>query len=269
MMNYKARIAAALLCAAMAVAACGCGSGTQEQGEQTSAAQTTVSAEPVQTDTAPATVPTEPAVTSADITSAQESEITAAGTDMTGADEEVSIEELDLSAPRCLELLNSDHVHAKLIEAVSYDNEETSSIEREYYVDGENAVYINGSQKIIMDADTVTVADLDNMTYYRYERQGGEGSANFGYGIDNYSFYFTETSSDGTRTEVYNVSAHGGTLVSTWTFFPSGTITVSDVSPEFGSYYWYSFELIETDVSGMDMGLPDGMTEVEYDDSGM
>ena len=221
-MNYKARIAAALLCAAMAVAACGCGSGTQEQGEQTSAAQTTVSAEPVQTDTAPVTVPTEPAVTSADITSAQESEITAAGTDMTGADEEVSIEELDLSAPRCLELLNSDHVHAKLIEAVSYDNEETSSIEREYYVDGENAVYINGSQKIIMDADTVTVADLDNMTYYRYERQSGEGSANFGYGIDNYSFYFTETSSDGTWTEVYNVSAHGGTLVSTWTFLPSG-----------------------------------------------
>ena len=120
-----------------------------------------------------------------------------------------------------------------------------------------------------MDADTVTVADLDNMTYYRYERQSGEGSANFGYGIDNYSFYFTATSSDGTWTEVYNVSAHGGTLVSTWTFFPSGTITVSDVSPEFGSYYWYSFELIETDVSGMDMGLPDGMTEVEYDDSGM
>ena len=43
-------------------------------------------------------------------------------------------------------------------------------------------------------------------------------------------------------------------------------ITVSDVSPEFGSYYWYSFDIIGDDISQMDMSVPDGLTEVEPDE---
>ncbi len=263
----KITYAAAILTAIAML--CSCGNSVADEpaasggtpDNTVSRSETSAIAESLPVSTA-ATVATEaPVTTDADETAASQTD----GQD--GQDDEnVSIEELGLRAPELLNLLNSNKVHAKLIEAVSYDNETTSSVQREYYVDGDNAVYINDSQKIIMSGDTVTVVDLDALTYYSYARSPGEGTANFGYGLDNYSFYSTDTSDDGTVTEVYTVSAHGGSLVSTWTFFPGGNITVSDVSPEFGSYYWYSFEIIESDTSEMDMSIPDGLTEVEPDD---
>ena len=253
-------LVAALACALLS--SCGKDLSDTQDPNPHGSEQTAVTEGTVSQPTGETTLSTE--VTTAPQTAAEE----ASGVSETqpAVTEEVSIEDLGLRAVECLELLNSDRVHARLIEAVSYDNESTSSITREYFIDGDNAVYINDNQKVIIQGTEAMVIDLDELSFYTYEVDPTENADNFGYGIDNYSFYSTNTSADGTVTEVYNVYAHGGTLVSTWTFLPSGTITVSDVSPEFGSYYWYSFDIIEDDISQMDMSVPDGLTEVEPDE---
>lgn len=163
-----------------------------------------------------------------------------------------------------LRLLNSDKVHAKLIEAVSYDNEQAVSIKRELFISGSECVFINDSQKTIISDGQATVIDLDNKTYYTIPYD--DESENFGYGIDNYTFVSSSNEDDGSVIEVYDVTAHGSEIKSTWTFFPNGTITVADVSKEFGSYYWYSFDVIEDDISKMDMNMPDGLELVEPED---
>lgn len=179
------------------------------------------------------------------------------------AEDDIEISEFPLKAMEYLELLNSDKVHAKLIEAVSYDNENIQGTEREYFVDGENKVYINGSQKIIMTEGLATVVDLDELTYYTYEPDEDEESAEFGYGAENYELVSSGTDEDGIITEVYSVSAHGSVLTSTWIFYPGGKFTVADVSPEAGSYYWYEFSVLETDTEKMDMSVPEYLTEIE------
>lgn len=180
--------------------------------------------------------------------------------------ENAELSDFDMRAIDCLKILNSSKVHAKLIEAVSYDNEQVSSSEREYFINGRNAVYINDDMKIVMTDKEVTVIDNDAMTYYTYEREPGEDEDNFGYALDKYEFVSSDIEADGTLIETYSISVLGGSLVSTWTFFPDGRITVSDVSKEFGSYYWYKFDLIEIDVSAMDMSIPEGYSLTEPED---
>lgn len=183
-----------------------------------------------------------------------------AGDDNVTASEDVG------RAAEYLRLLNSSRVHAVLLEASSHDNENATSIEREYFVDGDNAVFINGDTKIIMGSDEVTVIDMAEMTYYSYPRDGEDTGANFGYSISDYTLISQNEDEDGTFTEVYEVSSRGDTIKSTWTYYPGGKLTVADVSSEFGYYNWYSFSLIESDVSGMDMSIPEGVIETEPED---
>lgn len=181
-------------------------------------------------------------------------------------DENVTASEEEGRAAEYLKLLNSSRVHAVLLEASSHDNENATSIEREYFVDGDNAVFINGDTKIIMASDEVTVIDMAEMTYYSYPRDGEDTGANFGYSISDYTLVSQDEDEDGSLTEVYEVSSRGDTIKSTWTYFPDGKVTVADVSSEFGYYNWYSFSLIESDVSGMDMSIPEGVIETEPED---
>ncbi len=171
----------------------------------------------------------------------------------------------DCKAMEYLKLLNSNKVHAVLLEASSHDNENASSIEREYFVDGNKAVFINGGTKIIMDDAEVTVIDMDEMTYYTYPREDEDTGANFGYDISDYTLVSRDEDDDGTVTEVFEISDRGGSIKSTWTFFPGGNVTVADVTNA-GTYYWYSFSLIESDVSKMDMSIPEGVVETEPED---
>ncbi len=46
----------------------------------------------------------------------------------------------------------------------------------------------------------------------------------------------------------------------------TGKVVVADLSVEAGSYNRYSFDVIETNISEMDMSIPEGLTEVEPDD---
>lgn len=188
--------------------------------------------------------------------------------DVTDEDDNITVSEdndlSDCKAMEYLKLLNSSKVHAALLEASSHDNENASSIEREYFVDGNKAVFINGGTKIIMDDTEVTVIDMDEMTYYTYPREDEDTGANFGYDISDYTLV-SRDEDDGTITEVFEISDRGGSIKSTWTFFPSGSVTVADVT-EAGTYYWYSFSLIESDVSKMDMSVPEGVVETEPED---
>ncbi len=188
---------------------------------------------------------------------------------VTDEDDNITVsEEKDLSdckAMEYLKLLNSSKVHAVLLEASSHDNENASSIEREYFVDGNKAVFINGDTKIIMDDAEVTVIDMDEMTYYTYPREDEDTGANFGYDISDYSLVSRDEEDDGTIIEVFEISDRGGSIKSTWTFFPSGNVTVADVTKA-GAFYWYSFSLIDSDVSKMDMSVPEGVIETEPED---
>lgn len=168
----------------------------------------------------------------------------------------------DTVAMDYLTLLNSTSVHAKLTEAVSYDGETVVLYEREYYISGVNKVYINNSQKIVMTSDTVTVIDLDAYTYYSYARTSTASEIEFGYSKENYTLVSTSENDDG-LVEKYTVVSHGSTLTSTWTFYTDGTFTVVDKNPDSGSFTRYSFEIVESDTSGMDMTIPDGLTETD------
>lgn len=189
--------------------------------------------------------------------------------DVTDEDDNITVSEdndlSDCKAMEYLKLLNSSRVHAILLEASSHDNENASSVEREYFVDGNNAVFINDGTKIIMDDTEVTVIDLDEMTYYSYPREDEDTGANFGYDISDYTLVSQDEDDDGTLTEVFEISTSGGKIKSTWTFFPGGNLTVADVTTA-GTYYWYSFSLIESDVSDMDMSIPEGVIETEPED---
>ncbi|MCD7888568.1 MAG: hypothetical protein LUG23_01350 [Oscillospiraceae bacterium] len=191
----------------------------------------------------------------------------------TTADEEDSVdlveEEVtyipDTIAMDYLTLLNSTQVHAKLTEAVSYDGETVVMYEREYYINGVDKVYINNSQKIVMTADTVTVIDLDAYTYYSYARTSMASEIEFGYSKEYYTLVSMSEESEESDCviEVYNVVSHGSTITSTWTFYTDGTFDVVDENPDSGSFTKYYFDVAESDVSGMDMSIPEGLTETE------
>ena len=201
------------------------------------------------------------------VTTTSSSSTSVATTTTSNSEDSVDIEEgvtyiPDTEAMDYLTLLNSTSVHAKLTEAVSYDGETVVLYEREYYISGVNKVYINNSQKIVMTADTVTVIDLDAYTYYSYSRTSTASEIEFGYSKENYTLVSTSEEDD-CLIEEYTVISHGSTLTSTWTFYTDGTFTVVDKNPDSGSFTRYSFEIAESDTSGMDMTIPDGLTETE------
>lgn len=173
-------------------------------------------------------------------------------------------QESEYRAFEYLDLLNSDCVHASMTEAISFDSENVVGQEKEYFINGKNKVYVNDYKRVVMDDREAVVMNFDDMTYYKYEVEPIEGEHyEFGYGVQNYTPESCDISSDGTVTEKYTVSTRGETIVSTWTFFTDGTITVSDLNPESGSYHWYNFHVIETDTSGMDMSIPEYLSPAE------
>lgn len=165
-----------------------------------------------------------------------------------------------------LYLLNSDKVHAKFMEVISYDGEYVIGTDREFFVNGTNTVYINGSEKIIIDEDTVWVCDTDSMTYYSYENDHSEDSYDrFGYGILNYG-NVSVSEEDGIVTEIFEIRDGESVITSTWTFYDDGSFTVYDSASDSDGYYYYTFEFADEDVSDMDLNIPDGCEEVDADE---
>ena len=147
----------------------------------------------------------------------------------------------------CLYLLNSDKVHAKFIEAVTYDGEYVSGAEREIFVLGDKFAYItDDSLKIFRrDDGEVTLVDYANGVMCKYEDgEYIEEGDRFGYGIENYE-NISVTEEHGVITEVFEIETFGGTITSTWTFCKDNTILVTDVIDDSGAYYVYDFEVLE------------------------
>ncbi len=272
------RTLALLMAFCMLITMCSCGNSAEENtdGEATtsyngvpdnvvtssteSEAESVTSVEYTEADTTSETEATEETPEVTTTADASSSEITTTE-DAVDIEEEVTYIP-DTIAMDYLTLLNSTSVHAKLTEAVSYDGETVVMYEREYYINGVNKVYINNSQKIVMTADTVTVIDLDAYTYYSYARTSTASEIEFGYSKEYYTLVSTSEESD-CVIEVYSVVSHGSTITSTWTFYTDGTFTVVDENPDSGSFTRYYFEIADSDVSGMDMTIPDGLTETE------
>ncbi len=147
-----------------------------------------------------------------------------------------------------LYLLNSDRVHAKFMEAVTYDGEYILGTERELFVLGDRFAYItDDSLKIFNDPDNgeVTLVDYANGVMCKYEEgEYIEEGDRFGYGIENY-VNISVTEEDGVVTEVFEIETFGGTITSTWTFCKDNTIVVTDVIDDSGAYYVYDFEVLE------------------------
>lgn len=176
-------------------------------------------------------------------------------------EEEILDETPDTEATVILRRLNSNSVHAKFTEMVSYDGEYIVASEREIFINDGYSVFLTDSTKIIIDGDTVTVIDFDDMTYYIYPYNEEEFSNNFGYDPDEYILVSSEES-DGTLTETYSISQYGNDIVSTWVFSRDGSFTVKDVNAEAGSFSYYTFEELDSDCSKMDISVPDGLTQI-------
>lgn len=175
--------------------------------------------------------------------------------------EEIIDDEINSKALETLGLLNSDKVHAKFVEMISYDGEYIAASDREFFVSDGYAVFLSDSSKIIIDGTSVTVIDLDEMTYYTYPYNEKEFSNNFGYDIGSYQL--TDSAEEGgTLTETFKIEQYGNEIVSTWVFSPSGDFTVKDVNADAGSFSYYSFEILNDDCSGMDITIPDGLTQI-------
>ncbi len=145
-----------------------------------------------------------------------------------------------------LYLLNSDRVHAKFMEAVSYDGEYISGTEREIYILGDEFVYItDGTHKMFTQDGDVHVEDFENEVKCIYEGGFKEEGDRFGYGILNYKNIYVSEEEDATI-EVFEIDTYGGKINSTWTFYNDGTFTVADLIDDSGAYYFYSFEVVES-----------------------
>lgn len=176
-------------------------------------------------------------------------------------DEEILDEIPDTEATTILRRLNSNSVHAKFTEMVSYDGEYIAASEREIFISDGYSVFLTDSTKIIINGDIVTYIDFDDMTYYVYPHNSEEFSNNFGYDPDEYVLVSSEES-NGTVTEVYSISQYGNEIVSTWVFSQDGSFTVKDVNAEAGSFSYYTFEALDNDFSGMDITVPEGLTQI-------
>ncbi len=145
-----------------------------------------------------------------------------------------------------LYLLNSDRVHAKFMEAISYDGEYISGSEREIYILGDDFVYItDGTHKMFTQDGDVHVEDFENEVKCIYEGVFEEEGDRFGYGILNYKNIYVSEEEDATI-EAFAIDTYGGRINSTWTFYNDGTFTVADLIDDSGAYYFYSFEVVES-----------------------
>lgn len=159
----------------------------------------------------------------------------------------------EFKAYECIYLLNSNEVHAKFIEAISYDGEYVSGSEREIYVKGDEFVYItDGTHIIATHYEDVHVIDYDNGVYCIYEGGFEEEGDRFGYGLENY-VNVSSSEENGVITEVFEIETMGGTITSTWTFDSDGTFTVVDMIDDSGAYYYYTFEILEDSFLTVDM----------------
>ena len=259
---------------AMTLSLCGCGNkselvATEPTTEQETAANvpdnvvapiggavTTVSAE---SEAPPESIGTE-AQTSEAETEAQPDE-----TEEPDDEPETEIIEAETEAYRYLDLLNSRKVHASFTQIYSYDGEELMSLEIEYFVNGDERIYVNDGNRTLIRGGEVTYIDIAAGEYYTYPDEGEYG-INFGFERDQYKLISTEESDDG-YTEVYSIGT--GIVTSTWFFGNDGAVRVSDRNLEVGSFEYYTFSAIESDVSGMDFTIPDGFTEVDASEYGM
>ncbi len=275
------RTVAFLMAFCMLITMCSCGNSSTEENSQSEAttsyngvpdnvvtgttgseAEAVTSVDYTEADTTSETAASEetPAVTTTGTGSSGEATTTDDEDTVDLGDEEEVTYIPDTIAMDYLTLLNSTQVHAKLTEATSYDGETVVMYEREYYISGVNKVYVNNSQKIVITADTVTVIDLSAYTYYSYARTSTASEIEFGYSKEYYTLVSTSEESD-CVIEEYTVVSHGSTISSTWTFYTDGTFTVVDENLDSGSFTKYYFDVAESDVSGMDMTIPDGLTE--------
>lgn len=168
-----------------------------------------------------------------------------------------------LRAMEYLRLFNSNKVHIKFIEVTSYDGENIFSVGREAFIDGNDMIFINDSVKTLYRNGIVTDIYYDDGAYCSYAIDGGFGPL-FGYPSDYYTHLSTEQT-DGGYSEIYSISGRG--LTSTWTFDNNGKLLrVADRSLDEGYFMLYTFETIDSDISGMDFTIPDGFIETEPDD---
>lgn len=168
---------------------------------------------------------------------------------------------LDTRAMKCLDIMNSDRVHLKFLQFTSFDGENISTVDREFYINGDDKIYVNDNVKTILHGSTATVVDYDEKVFYSYEVEGDIG-LNFGYDRNLYELVST-SEENGVYTEVYTVTGTG--ITSTWEFSEDGSIRVSDCREDTDIYDLFSIELIEDSVPEMDFTVPADFTEVTDD----
>lgn len=256
------RVTALILAVLTAFCLCACKNNEnipeQTLGTSDSVNEEVVSSVPDESE-APAT--SEPAVSEDEQTSDSQEEVPAESVTL-GEEEEDILDDYGYRAFEIISLLNSDRVHAKFTEAVSYDGEYISATANEIFIDGGNKVFIVDNTKVIMSNGSAYAIDFEQMALYSYSYDPDEYERVFGYDTDEY-LPISHAEENGVITEVFAIEQYGSTITSTWTFEADGTFTVSEVNEQAGSFYVYSFEVVTVDVSGMDMTIPDGLEEFE------
>ena len=177
-------------------------------------------------------------------------------------------QEYGTAALKYLTILNSDKVHVKFTEIYSYDGAELLSVEREYFVNGDERIYINDGNKTLIRNGTVTYVDYDAGIYYSYPDDGDYG-LNFGYykggGSGNCYELLSAEEDDKGLTELYKIT--GTNTTSSWDFDGNNKLLrVSDRDLDNGSFHLYNFEIIDSSVPTLDFSIPAGFTEVDADD---
>lgn len=257
------RLTALILAILMTACLCACKNNEnppeQTLGTSDSVAEEVVSSTPDESE-APAT--SEPDVSESPATSDSQKEEKPEESVTLGEEEEEGLDGYEYKAFEIISLINSDRVHAKFSEAVSYDGEYISATENEIYIDGGNRVFVVDNTKIIMSDGIAHAVDFDEMAYYTYEYDPEEYERVFGYAPTEY-VPISHTDEDGKIIEVYVIEQYGSTITSTWVFETDGTFTVSEVNEQAGSFYVYTFEVVTVDVSGMDMTIPEDFEEFE------
>lgn len=258
------RILPLLIAAVVLFTLCSCKQNDTDSNQDTR--QSDISSEVTPDTSAPqtTTIPSEiEQITSQDESSDEREQTTVSfeEDDSDDEDEEIIEDEINSKALEMLRHLNSDKVHAKFVEMISYDGEYIAASDREFFVSDGYAVFLSDSSKIIIDGVSVTVTDLEEMTYYTYPYNEEEFSNNFGYDIGLYQLT-DSTEENGTLTETFRIEQYGNEIVSTWVFSPDGSFTVKDVNTDAGSFSYYSFEILNSDCSGMDTTIPDGLTQI-------
>ncbi len=219
---------------------------------------------PVSTqDTEVTTEPTVPENTTPPTSEEPVSEDTTSISEDEEEDDVVEIEiDLNCRAGDTLDLLNSEKVHTQFTEAVAIDGENVYGGIIEYFVDGDKMVFIDNDTRIIIDGDTQIICDGADQTYIVAEYDAQHAGRIFGYDLSAYTFLYEEEEED-CHVEYLTVEQYGNMLTSTWRFYDDGTIAVSEGSEDAGAFTAYHIDFIDTDLSGMDMNIPEGYEEIQ------